>query len=147
MDGRSRSHRSPPVRRLARGVAERCDAAREGCAVAELHGCCFAPPASSSAAAAARSRTSRGEELDDLAMQAADDALVAILAKLDTFRGASRFTTWAYKFALLEAGVKAAPARLAGPRDRARRRRAGRRSPTPAPPPRTRLERTELLAR
>src|SRR5688500_1631630 len=37
-------------------------------------------------------------ELDDLAMQAADDALVAILAKLDTFRGASRFTTWAYKF-------------------------------------------------
>ena len=40
-------------------------------------------------------------------MQAADDALVAVLAKLDTFRGASRFTTWAYKFALLEAGVKA----------------------------------------
>jgi RNA polymerase sigma-70 factor (ECF subfamily) len=46
-------------------------------------------------------------ELDDLALQAADDALVAILAKLDTFRGASRFTTWAYKFVLLEAGVKA----------------------------------------
>ena len=49
---------------------------------------------------------SRGER-DDLATQAADDALAAILAKLDTFRGASRFTTWAYKFALLEAGVKA----------------------------------------
>jgi RNA polymerase sigma-70 factor (ECF subfamily) len=46
-------------------------------------------------------------ELDDLALQAADDALVAILAKLDDFRGASRFTTWAYKFVLLEAGVKA----------------------------------------
>jgi RNA polymerase sigma-70 factor (ECF subfamily) len=46
-------------------------------------------------------------ELDDLAVQAADDALVAILGKLDTFRGASRFTTWAYKFVLLEAGVKA----------------------------------------
>jgi RNA polymerase sigma-70 factor, ECF subfamily len=46
-------------------------------------------------------------ELDDMAAQAADDALVALLAKLDTFRGASRFTTWAYKFALLEAGVKA----------------------------------------
>src|SRR5215204_4531949 len=44
---------------------------------------------------------------DDLAMEAADDALMAVLAKLDTFRGASRFTTWAYKFALLEAGVKA----------------------------------------
>jgi RNA polymerase sigma-70 factor (ECF subfamily) len=48
----------------------------------------------------------RGEELEDLAMQAADDALVAILAKLHTFRGASRFTTWAYKFVLLEAGVR-----------------------------------------
>ena len=48
----------------------------------------------------------RGEDLDDLAMQAADDALVALLGKLDSYRGASRFTTWAYKFALLEAGVK-----------------------------------------
>jgi RNA polymerase sigma-70 factor, ECF subfamily len=48
----------------------------------------------------------RGEELDDIAMQAADDALVAVLRKLDDFRGASRFTTWAYKFALLEAGVR-----------------------------------------
>ena len=48
----------------------------------------------------------RGEELDDIAMQAANDALVAVLGKLDEFRGASRFTTWAYKFALLEAGVR-----------------------------------------
>ena len=48
----------------------------------------------------------RGEELEDLAVQAADDALVAVLAKLGEFRGASRFTTWVYKFALLEAGVK-----------------------------------------
>ncbi len=48
----------------------------------------------------------RGEELDDIALQAADDALVAVLAKLDDYRGASRFTTWAYKFALLVAGVR-----------------------------------------
>ena len=48
----------------------------------------------------------RGEELDDLAIQAADDALVAVLGKLDDYHGASRFTTWAYKFALLEAGVR-----------------------------------------
>ena len=47
------------------------------------------------------------DAVDDLAMQATDDALVAILAKLDTFRGESRFTTWAYKFVLLEAGVRA----------------------------------------
>jgi RNA polymerase sigma-70 factor (ECF subfamily) len=48
----------------------------------------------------------RGDDLDDIANQAADDALVSVLARLDTFRGASRFTTWAYKFALLEAAVK-----------------------------------------
>ena len=49
---------------------------------------------------------SRGA-LDDLAAQAADDALSAIVRKLGDFRGESRFTTWAYKFVLLEAGVKA----------------------------------------
>jgi RNA polymerase sigma-70 factor, ECF subfamily len=55
----------------------------------------------------ARRRRSSGEAHgDDLALQAADDALMAILAKLHTYRGDSRFTTWAYKFALLEAGVK-----------------------------------------
>jgi RNA polymerase sigma-70 factor (ECF subfamily) len=48
----------------------------------------------------------RGEELGDIAMQAADDALLAVLTRLDHYRGESRFTTWAYKFALLEAGVK-----------------------------------------
>jgi RNA polymerase sigma-70 factor, ECF subfamily len=48
----------------------------------------------------------RGEELDDLALQAADDALVAVLGKLDDYRGLSRFTTWAYKFALLETSVR-----------------------------------------
>jgi RNA polymerase sigma-70 factor, ECF subfamily len=47
-----------------------------------------------------------GRDLDDLALQSADDALVAVLAKLDRFRGQSRFSTWAYKFALLEAAVK-----------------------------------------
>lgn len=43
---------------------------------------------------------------DDLATQAADDALMHVLGKLDTFEGRSRFTTWAYKFAIYEAGVK-----------------------------------------
>jgi RNA polymerase sigma-70 factor, ECF subfamily len=45
-------------------------------------------------------------ELEDLATQASDDAVVAILEKLHTFRGQSRFTTWAYKFVLREAAVK-----------------------------------------
>src|SRR5437868_5600436 len=48
----------------------------------------------------------RGGDLEDLAQQAADDALLAVLRKLDDFRGEARFTTWAYKFALLEAAVK-----------------------------------------
>lgn len=47
-----------------------------------------------------------GVELTDVAQQAADDALVAILAKLDEFRGESRFTTWAYKFVVLEVASK-----------------------------------------
>jgi RNA polymerase sigma-70 factor (ECF subfamily) len=45
-------------------------------------------------------------ELDEIAQEAADDALVSVLRRLDDFQGASRFTTWAYKFALLEASVK-----------------------------------------
>jgi RNA polymerase sigma-70 factor (ECF subfamily) len=47
-----------------------------------------------------------GKELDDVAVQAADDALLAVLSRLDTFRGASRFSTWAYKFAVYETSVK-----------------------------------------
>jgi RNA polymerase sigma-70 factor (ECF subfamily) len=47
------------------------------------------------------------EALDDLAMQSADDALSAILAKLDDYRFESRFTTWAYKFAIFEAATRA----------------------------------------
>ncbi len=46
-------------------------------------------------------------EIEDLAVQAADDACVSVLARLDTFRGLSRFTTWAYKFAVYETSVKA----------------------------------------
>ncbi len=49
-----------------------------------------------------------GPEFDDLAQQAADDAALVILAKLDEFRGLSRFTTWAYKFAVFEVSGKVA---------------------------------------
>jgi RNA polymerase sigma-70 factor (ECF subfamily) len=56
--------------------------------------------------AAARRRASlpdRGsEEVDDLCVEAANDALVAVLAKLDTYRGTARFTTWACKFVILQ---------------------------------------------
>jgi RNA polymerase sigma-70 factor (ECF subfamily) len=47
-----------------------------------------------------------GPELDDLAHQAAADALVAITRKTGQFRGESRFTTWAYKFVIFEVSTK-----------------------------------------
>ena len=49
-----------------------------------------------------------GPEFDDIAEQATDDAVLAILAKLDDFHGLSRFTTWAYKFAVFEVSGKVA---------------------------------------
>jgi RNA polymerase sigma-70 factor (ECF subfamily) len=41
-------------------------------------------------------------DLGELAGQAAGDAAIVILRKLDTYRGESRFTTWAFKFAIFE---------------------------------------------
>jgi RNA polymerase sigma-70 factor (ECF subfamily) len=63
---------------------------------------------------AARAETNRragrlrlsGVEVDDLAHQAAADAMLAVLAKLAEFRGESRFTTWAYRFVVLEVSTK-----------------------------------------
>ena len=46
-----------------------------------------------------------GSDLDDLAVMAADDALLAVLRKLDDYRGESQFWTWARRFAQLEAPV------------------------------------------
>jgi RNA polymerase sigma-70 factor, ECF subfamily len=47
-----------------------------------------------------------GPELDDLAHQAAADALLAVTAKISQFRGESRFITWAYKFVIFEVSAK-----------------------------------------
>jgi RNA polymerase sigma-70 factor (ECF subfamily) len=48
----------------------------------------------------------RAAQVDEVINQAADEALLAILGKLSTFEGRSRFTTWAYKFAVLNAAVE-----------------------------------------
>jgi RNA polymerase sigma-70 factor (ECF subfamily) len=53
-------------------------------------------------------RSINGPELDDLAHQAANDALMKVLAKLDDFRRRSRFTTWAYKFVIFQVSEKIA---------------------------------------
>src|SRR3954468_22001876 len=47
-----------------------------------------------------------GPELDDLAHQAADDALMAVVGKVGQFRGESRFTTWAFRFVIFEVAKK-----------------------------------------
>jgi len=47
----------------------------------------------------------RIHDLDDLAVQTADDACIAVLKRLEDFRGESRFTTWVYKFAILQAST------------------------------------------
>ncbi|GAB3444071.1 hypothetical protein GCM10027517_23160 [Phycicoccus ginsengisoli] len=55
-----------------------------------------------------RSDTSRlsGAERDDLAHQAAADALVSIIRRIPDFRGDSMFTTWARSFVTFEVRVK-----------------------------------------
>jgi RNA polymerase sigma-70 factor (ECF subfamily) len=53
-------------------------------------------------------RSISGPEFEDLAQQAANDALMKVLAHLDEFRGLSRFTTWAYKFVMFEVSGKVA---------------------------------------
>lgn len=74
-------------------------------AEARLHGLLLRVARAEVAHRAARLRLA-GPELDDIAHQAADDAMLSILRKLDTFRGESRFTTWAYKFAIFEVSGK-----------------------------------------
>jgi RNA polymerase sigma-70 factor, ECF subfamily len=97
---------SASVRAIDRDWLDRlssCGHAREA-ALAELHAL-LVRAARFEVRRRARGPQLRGGDLDDLAEQCADDALVAILAKLGDFRGQSRFTTWAYKFALYEAAA------------------------------------------
>ena len=92
----------------SRGWCEdlRAEGARRDAAIARLHALLLRGARFEVARRRASMPHVRGGELDDIALEAADDALISILRRLDDFRGASRFTTWAYKFVLLEAGVK-----------------------------------------
>ncbi len=84
----------------------RADGARRDAAIARLHALLVRGARHELTRRRAALSALPAAELDDLAMHAADDALVAVLGKLDQYRGASRFTTWAYKFVLLEAAVR-----------------------------------------
>ena len=46
------------------------------------------------------------EEIDDLCVQAANDAVMGVLKKFAEFRGQARFTTWACKFVIFEVSTR-----------------------------------------
>ena len=71
-------------------------------AVARLHGLLVRVATGEAARRRATLPLRATEEVDDVCVQSANDALMAVLAKLDTYRGTARFTTWACKFAILE---------------------------------------------
>jgi RNA polymerase sigma-70 factor (ECF subfamily) len=80
-------------------------APRREAALARLHGLLVRIAVADARRRGPRHRIT-GPELEDLAYQAAADALLAITAKLGQFRGESRFTTWAYKFVIFEVSAK-----------------------------------------
>ena len=87
----------------------------------------------------------RGGDQEDLAEQSAGDAMVAILSKLDDFRGESQFTTWAYKFALYEAAAKIRKLAWQG-RELPLEAEDWPQVPDPGPVPQAEVEMTDLLA-
>ncbi len=98
------THLDPESREWLRGL--RAEGAAREEAVARLHALLLGAARFEVARRRATVPGLRGDDLPDIAMQAADDALMSVLRRLGDFRGDSRFTTWAYKFALLEAAVK-----------------------------------------
>jgi RNA polymerase sigma-70 factor (ECF subfamily) len=78
------------------------DAEREA-AYAQLHGRLLRV---ARAELSRRAATIAGPELDDVAHQAAADALVSIRRRLCDFRGESRFISWAYAFVVFEVSSK-----------------------------------------
>ena len=87
----------------------------------------------------------RGGDQEDLAEQSAGDAMVAILGKLGEFRGESKFTTWAYKFALYEAAARIRKLAWQG-RELPLEAEQWPEVPDPGPPPQGEVEMNDLLA-
>jgi RNA polymerase sigma-70 factor, ECF subfamily len=87
----------------------------------------------------------RGGDQEDLAEQSAGDAMVAILSKLDDFRGESKFTTWAYKFALYEAAARIRKLAWQG-RELPLEAEDWPQVPDPGPEPQGEVEMNDLLA-
>jgi RNA polymerase sigma-70 factor (ECF subfamily) len=84
----------------------RADGIRQDRRIAELHALLLRAARFEANRRAPAMPGLRPGELDEIASESAADALVAVLSRLDDFRGESRFTTWAFKFAILETSVK-----------------------------------------
>jgi RNA polymerase sigma-70 factor (ECF subfamily) len=116
MDGRKLIERHPDAGNATWLDALRGEPAVRDPALAELHELLHC----ATRAEARRRRASLPEpvsaDLDDLCLQAADDALVSIINRLDAFRGDSRFTTWAYGFAIFEISTRLRRHAWRGPR-------------------------------
>ena len=82
------------------------DETARGGATERLHSLLLRVSRAEASRRSATARQVRAEEIDDLCTQAANDALMAVLAKLGSYRGAARFTTWACKFAIFETSVR-----------------------------------------
>ena len=95
LDAESRSWCGCACTRRSRSAARRSPSSTSGCAARRR---------STSAIASRICRSSPRSDIDDLATQAAGDALIALLRKLEDYRGDSKFWTWARRFADLEAG-------------------------------------------
>ena len=86
--------------------ALRANGARHERAVRELHAILVRAARRETHRRRAMLAGAAGPELDDLAHEAAADALVAIIDHLDTYRGNSRFTTWAYRYVINQVSLK-----------------------------------------
>ena len=105
----SRRRRSRPRRRGVTRMAARCctrTAPRETRRSRACTHSSSAPHVSRSRAAGRRCRICAETSSTTSPTKPPTTRLMSVLRRLDDFRGASRFTTWAYKFALLEAAVK-----------------------------------------
>jgi RNA polymerase sigma-70 factor, ECF subfamily len=103
MTGATAATRDPDTSRWLRALG--ADGAERVAAYARLHARLLRTVYGELRRRGAHSRIP-GPELDDLAHEAAADALVSIRRRLPEFRGESRFTTWAYKFAIFEVSAK-----------------------------------------
>jgi RNA polymerase sigma-70 factor (ECF subfamily) len=86
-------------------IALRADGATRDEAIARLHALLLRAARFEAARRRGR-RPYLRDELEEIAQEAAGDALISVLAQVDDFRGESGFTTWVYKFALFETAVK-----------------------------------------